>query len=702
MANCQLPPPDAMICMGNVATNWRIFKEAYNDFATATELTGKDAAIQAATLKTVMGKECREILTRLELSDVDKKKPDKILEKLEEYFAPARNVLYERYLFHSAQQQQNETVDQYIIRLQHLASNCKFGTLHDELRDRLVLGCRDKGARARLFREKECSLKKALESLQISEATHEQLKDIGGEETLLPVRAVYQKKLGAKKGAQFNTRIPACKYCGGKHAPARAKCPAYGKTCRNCGKANHFHTVCLRGKASVKQISVVQDSQFEESDSEDELFMIEEVGTVQHNRKGQFFVPLSFNHQQRTTTVECQLDTGATCNVISLADLCSIQNTTSPSLQPEATQLKCYDNSIINTLGKCTLECNYQSKTYKLSFKVIDGDQQLLISGTTCTELGLITVHAVCNITSTQLIEQYSDVFKGLGCLGDPYHIDIDKSIPPTQHVPRRVPVAMKEHLEQKLTELTKQGIVTKVEEPTPWISNMVAIRKPGKLRICIDPKDLNKVIKRPKYQMPTLEEVLPTLSKARIFTVLDAKDGFHQVKLDDASSQLTTFWTPFGRYRYLQMPFGIESAPEEFQRRMHTALQGLHGVEVIADDILVFGCGDTEEECQHDHGTNLKQLLQRAREQNLKLNKKKLKLCLPEVSYMGHCLTRDGLRPDPAKVKAISDMPRPDSKKAVERFLGCLQYLSRFLPQLAEVAAPIRLLTEQSAMFTW
>ena len=153
MANCQLPPPDPMVCAGNVAANWKAFKEAFNDFATATELTAKDDAIQAATLKTVMGRECRQILSRLELTDEDKKKSNKILEKLEEYFAPTRNILYERYLFHSAQQQQNETIDQYMIRLRHLAECCTFGALNDEmLRDRLVLGCRDKGAKARLFR----------------------------------------------------------------------------------------------------------------------------------------------------------------------------------------------------------------------------------------------------------------------------------------------------------------------------------------------------------------------------------------------------------------------------------------------------------------------------------------------------------------------------------------------------------------------
>ena len=93
---------------------------------------------------------------------------------------------------------------------------------------------------------------------------------------------------------------------------------------------------------------------------------------------------------------------------------------------------------------------------------------------------------------------------------------------------------------------------------------------------------------------MPTLEEILPTLMKAKVFTVLDSKDGFHQVKFNDASCYLTTFWIPFGHYHYLRIPFGISSAPQAFQRCMYTTLQGLYGVEVIAGDILVFGCGDT------------------------------------------------------------------------------------------------------------
>ena len=173
--------------------------------------------------------------------------------------------------------------------------------------------------------------------------------------------------------------------------------------------------------------------------------------------------------------------------------------------------------------------------------------------------------------------------------------------------------MAIREELKLKIDKMVKDGILAKVTEPTDWINSLVVVKKPSKLRICIDPKDLNRAIKRPNYQMPTIEEVLPRLRKAKVYSVLDAKDGFYHVKLDTPSSYLTTFWTPFGRYRYKRLPFGISSAPEEFQRRQHEALEGLSGTEVIADDILVYGSGDCMEEAILDHDKNLTAVLERA-----------------------------------------------------------------------------------------
>ena len=131
----------------------------------------------------------------------------------------------------------------------------------------------------------------------------------------------------------------------------------------------------------------------------------------------------------------------------------------------------------------------------------------------------------------------------------------------------------------------------------------------------------------------------------------------------------------------------------------MHTIIDGLPGVVVIADDILVYGSGTGY---MKEHDANLRQPLQRAREQNLKLKRKKLRLRLTEVAYMGHLLTSCGLKPDPMKVQVIWALPVPEDKKAVERFLGFIKYLSRFLPNLAELVAPPWKLTEKATPFYW
>lgn len=146
--------------------------------------------------------------------------------------------------------------------------------------------------------------------------------------------------------------------------------------------------------------------------------------------------------------------------------------------------------------------------------------------------------------------------------------------------------------MKKKIIELQEKGIIKKAVEPSEWISSMVVVAKPNKIRICLDPKDLNRAVQRPKFKMPTLEELSPELSKPRIFSSFDAKDGFYQVSLDEKSSKLNTFWMPLGRYHYLRMPFGIRLALEVFESKLQECLADLHGVKVIRDDILVVGYG--------------------------------------------------------------------------------------------------------------
>ena len=237
------------------------------------------------------------------------------------------------------------------------------------------------------------------------------------------------------------------------------------------------------------------------------------------------------------------------------------------------------------------------------------------------------------------------------------------------------MPIALRPKIKEKLDALVKRKVITPVSEPTEWVSSMLAAIKPNKIRICLDPRDLNEAIKREHYQMLTIEEVATRLNRAKLFTVVDAKDVFWQKSLDLESSYKTTFNTPFGRYRWLHMPFGISSAPEVWQRTMHEFIEGLQGVEVIADDFIIAGFGDTKEDAYKSLEQNERFFFTTCREWNLKLNRDKVKRAQTNVRFMGHKLTPEGLKPDPAKVEAITAMPEPDSVTALKCFLGMVNY---------------------------
>ena len=146
-------------------------------------------------------------------------------------------------------------------------------------------------------------------------------------------------------------------------------------------------------------------------------------------------------------------------------------------------------------------------------------------------------------------------------------------------------------------------------------------------------------------------------------------------------------------------MPFSISSAPEVFQRKMHEMIEGLEGVEVVADDFVVVGFGSTQDEASKSHDAHLEAFLKRCEEKNLRLNDGKLQLRQTEVSFIGHVATAEGLCMDPHKVQAIVEMPPPTDVAGVQRLLGMAQYLNKFLLHLAK---PFRELTHQDSLWTW
>ena len=168
----------------------------------------------------------------------------------------------------------------------------------------------------------------------------------------------------------------------------------------------------------------------------------------------------------------------------------------------------------------------------------------------------------------------------------------------------RWIQTALREKFKAELDCLKNIGVLAKVDEPTAWVSSVVrATKKWGALRICINPRPLNQVLKREKHQLPILDDLMPELARAKIFSTVDLTAGYWQCILDNESIRFTTFATPFGRYRLKRLPFGLSASSEIFQERVSQALEGLEGILNTTDDILIHGVGDTKDEacCDHD-----------------------------------------------------------------------------------------------------
>ena len=455
-----------------------------------------------------------------------------------------------------------------------------------------------------------------------------------------------------------------CWNCGRKHQfHQRALCPAFGKVCNKCGKPNHFAAQCRSNTSeSHKNVQAIDD------DNGDEVFPTQ-ISAVVVDDSQLVTVRLESGNYLRF-----QVDTGAQCNVIPLQlyrqaakDHKLTQVTVTKS------KITAYGGTTLPVVGTVQLKVTRGSMNLTLHCKIVDGiNIRPLLGRESCLQLKIISyldndqlnkldtgtslVYALdipTTLTKEQLIKRYPKIFgPGIGLLDGTYCIRIDNAYQPVQHAPRRVPVAIRDKLKQTLEHLTQQGIITPVTEPTDWISSMVVVtKKNGMLRICLDPKDLNRAIQREHYPLPTIEDVATRLHGAKLFTVLDVKNGFWHVALDEPSSYLTTFYTPFGRFRWNRMPFGICLAPEIFQRRMHQLIEGLQGVEVIADDFVVVGRGIKMEDASRDHDINLIALLDRCAERGVKLNAEKVRLRMTEVPFIGHMATSEGLCMDPAKV---------------------------------------------------
>ena len=713
----------------NVAERWRRWRRQFEFYYVACELSKKSPAIQTAILLHAAGPEVQEIYSSFTWDNAgDNDDYAKVLQKLEDYCEPRRNVVFERYQFWSRNQKEQESIDTWMAALRNMAAKCEFGNQNELLlRDKLVFGIRDVAVKERLLREKELPLQKALDISRASESSKQQIRAMTAETMdVLPVGL----RRPNKPGGGENNIILNCAYCGGRHA--RGSCPAYGKQCNKCNGYNHFSTVCKGGgfrrkeynsQNSKKSSSKPSTSQQKPRAGSSSKFRSNKskpvnVHTVEYGNNDLLFIgPVTVGESNADrwhedivlngSAVSFKLDTGADANCLPK----TLWHKLFPNqmLSEARHMLRAYGGENFKPAGVATVqaECPATGMTLPTKFYVTDADVTPILGRTSCEQFQLVqrlsNAKSVCQLSrdaplTTKIIStMYQDVFSGLGEYQQPYHITVDASIPPVIQHNRRVPFAKLPALKTALESLEQQGVIAPVDRPTDWVHNLVITeKKSGSLRICLDPKPLNKAIKRERHSIPTVEDVLYRFNGKKIFTVVDMRDSYWHVKLDEPSSYLCTFHTPWGRKRFLRMPFGISSASEIMQKRNEHTFDDISGVHVIADDIIIAANDERE------HDSILLKVLQRARECNIKFNLQKLQFKQKEVAYMGHVVTAEGLRACPKKTEAIVNMPCPTDKPSLLRFLGMVKYLAQFVPGESMLTAPLRSLLKKDSQWLW
>ena len=300
-----------------------------------------------------------------------------------------------------------------------------------------------------------------------------------------------------------------------------------------------------------------------------------------------------------------------------------------------------------------------------------------------------------------RLLCEYSDVFSAgpfdLGRCGImKHHIDTGDA-KPIKLPPRKVPMHLQKEVDAEIQKLLDAGLIR--PSNSPWSTCIVPVRKSdGSLRICQDLRAVNNVTRKDAFPLPSITACLDALSGATWFSSLDLASGFHQIELDEESIPKTAFSTRMGLFEYLMLPFGLTGGPATCERLVENVMDGLQWVNLLIyiDDLISYGCSfDTAL-------ANIEEVLKRLRQANLKLKPKKCILFQPEVSFLGHRVSRDGVSTCPKKIEKVVEWPRPKNVSELRSFLGLCSYYRRFVLNYSAVADPLHRLTEKDAKFDW
>ena len=745
----QYPPFD---CSGKgVAVRWNKWISRLRDnIFVAYSIT--DDKRQKALMLTLAGDELNDIFEGLPVVDKTPREGEandthfgRAADALTAYFNPKQNNEYQRYVFRHSTQNQGETADEYHHHLTSLAVTCQFHDVDQEVKSQLIAGATDDKVTKKGLSDPDLSLKNLLQymkSLEITEQQNQQMKsdrsDKQHSDSVNFVKNTHTKQSSKHHDSQVNhtsRNSTKCRNCGQQwpHEGGLQACPANGVECHRCHRRNHFAAHC---RSTVKRPDRKYSTQLQSHSAQSQNKKHRTESDYRHKRKPKGKInqvsgqKLQVTHDftdssdsdidyvcainsarrdslpHTTVLVNDQpimfvVDTGATTDIIDESTWNSMQP--KPALDSNTDKLSTYSGDSLKVLGSFKGTLSHNHKTIHRRIRVVSRDAGCLLGYESAIKLDIVHMSPTVNRVTTEpghLFQQYPKLFSGVGLLKDStIKLHIDETVKPTAVPHRRVPFHIRHKVEEKLQELEEADIIEHVTGPTPWVSPIVTPPKPhnpDEIRLCVDMRGPNTAIKRERHITPTIEDILSDLNGSTVFSKLDLNQGYHQILLDEESRYITTFSTHVGLRRYKRLNFGISCASEIFQNTIRNVLAGLEGTLNVSDDILVYGQNIDQ------HNERLHAALTRLQERGLTLNKEKCEFARTTLTYLGYRFSADGISPDPAKIKAVTNIAKPTNATEVRSLLGLANYCARFIPNFATITSPLRELTRKNTAWKW
>ncbi|XP_064642786.1 uncharacterized protein LOC135497049 [Lineus longissimus] len=621
------------------------------------------------------------------LSDPDKKDPDKLWALFQDQLRIAVNPRVKRLQLRNYLQKKDETLDDFVNRTRTLANECGFET---------------KAAAVAEGRKHEAIVAghKSITSALTQES---------GAAARMDVDAVKSRP----------SRQP-CGNCLLHHKPRQ--CPAYNDECKACGTLGHWEKCCRKSKNGrkpyqnaerrgrrgsgtgrrgnrrpVHEIGYTDERDSDQSDPETlglQQFSSIKISSacldalrtgVKPETEAYVNLDVRIPDIKGTHLLELKIDTGASGNTLPVRTYKQMygKTATKQRLKPLVnTVLTAYSSQRISCWGTIIIKCRYKDQPFQdVTFYVVDVPGPAVLGLPSCRSMKLVTIHCDAQTISTpetkqakpiksvaDLMRAYPNQFDTIGNLGKPVKLHLKEDAVPFQDPPRKYAIHMKPRLKTELDHIEKMGVIRK----------------------------LNKALKRCPHKIPTIEEINHALARCTVFSKLDAKSGYWAIPLEEESQLLTDLRTPFGRYCWTHLPFGLAVSQDIFQSRMDDVLEGLTCTVGIADDVIVGGEGDAH------HDSNLVALMEKSGPAGVVFNSTKCLIRKPSVPFFGNLYSSRGVRPDPGKVKDIAEMPVPQDKDDLHRFLGMMTYLSPHIPNYSAEACILRGLLKKDVPFEW